>query len=624
MASFGELLDKYNSIASRVGGIARQAGDYLNKGASLLDKLGVEIPTQEKNWTSGGIRDVYLGGFLGDTTNFKPGVFARIFDEPTYLTFRIEFDFSAPQEFELSLGPDSKSRPIGSDYFPEPLLNAPIAPDNDPHMGRVAGYSSYIYLKNMLGESYRADILWTFIQELKDISKNYSYYFQSIEGLGDLMKVAPGNGIRIKDDEGILRIKCLEGLDLKITQLMQLYRKVVWDDVYQRWILPDMMRFFKMKIYISEIRLFHTMKGLHNNNNQTFDFTNGEGLNATTLERSKGIMGKIDDFLNTATAISRDFLGTNSVITRALDSANSTLDAVEGVLQLPFSYVKLCNSAINDVMPTICLECHQCEFMIDDTLAHVNSLASYMKREQTEPTISIKVGRLIDSQLYPLSSDLNYYFKKQTMLPPNHIAQGAYLDDELLHKQETLNYHYLRDRYQGISQTNISQLGQRMSPAMYTVSSNDMQYVPMGQSKDLTAISLTYSLLNAFPARDILSAATSIREIKSSIDTGAYAEMVKSVATSPEVQEQLKYNILGDTLERLSQSAATYVNPADIDGTVSSRALAQTSQAVLSFMKDRNNYKDAYAVDTQSRATSYAEIEGTEYEDYTSIYNQQY
>ena len=41
-------------------------------------------------------------------------------------------------------------------------------------------------------------------------------------------------------------------------------------------------------------------------------------------------------------------------------------------------------------------------------------------------------------------------------------------------------------------------------------------------------------------------------------------------------------------------------------------------------MKDRNNYKDAYAVDTQSRATSYAEIEGTEYEDYTSIYNQQY
>ena len=65
-------------------------------------------------------------------------------------------------------------------------------------------------------------------------------------------------------DNNKLTIKCLEGLDQKITQLMQLYRKAAWDDVYQRWILPDMMRFFTMRIYVSEMKLFHTMSKANN------------------------------------------------------------------------------------------------------------------------------------------------------------------------------------------------------------------------------------------------------------------------------------------------------------------------------------------------------------------------
>ena len=37
---------------------------------------------------------------------------------------------------------------------------------------------------------------------------------------------------------------------------MELYRKAAWDDVYQRWILPENMREFKMIIYIFERRTF--------------------------------------------------------------------------------------------------------------------------------------------------------------------------------------------------------------------------------------------------------------------------------------------------------------------------------------------------------------------------------
>lgn len=35
---------------------------------------------------------------------------------------------------------------------------------------------------------------------------------------------------------------------------MELYRKAAWDDVYQRWSLPDVLRFFKMIIYVFDSR----------------------------------------------------------------------------------------------------------------------------------------------------------------------------------------------------------------------------------------------------------------------------------------------------------------------------------------------------------------------------------
>jgi hypothetical protein len=51
-------------------------------------------------------------------------------------------------------------------------------------------------------------------------------------------------------------VECWEGLDLKIRTLMEFYRKAAWDDVYQRWILPENMREFKMIIYVFERRTF--------------------------------------------------------------------------------------------------------------------------------------------------------------------------------------------------------------------------------------------------------------------------------------------------------------------------------------------------------------------------------
>ena len=220
------------------------------------------------------------------------------------------------------------------------------------------------------------------------------------------MKVNPTDGIRLKDGENILTIKCLEGLDLKITQLLQLYKNVVWDEVYQRWMLPDMMRYFNMKIYISEIRLFHT------SNKETsspktgwmYNFKSGNNsLNASSYDqlKSTSLLEGLNKMLNTAGAISSRVAGTNSTITNKLDSINNTVDKITDVNGEIYSIMyHLCNNAINDVMPTICLDCHMCEFDIEDTLKHINDLhASNKSLEMVSSEINIKVGKLFTKQL---------------------------------------------------------------------------------------------------------------------------------------------------------------------------------------------------------------------------------
>ena len=49
---------------------------------------------------------------------------------------------------------------------------------------------------------------------------------------------------------------------------MEFYRKAAWDDVYQRWILPENMREFKMIIYVFERRTFQDTVGFPDGNDK--------------------------------------------------------------------------------------------------------------------------------------------------------------------------------------------------------------------------------------------------------------------------------------------------------------------------------------------------------------------
>ena len=511
----------YDSVLGSISNISSAVGQGLNAAYSILSS---------EEGSANNIRNTYLSGFFNEgNSKFTPNVFSRLFDEPTYLTFRIEFNFDNSVYNSTSY----------MDYLPEPLLSLDAKKGFDSFRSpseyyqtntvdlsidsliqeyeyafnqsnsiyNNVDYSTYDYLRNALGESRRADMLFLFINSLKDVQEHYPYYFQSIEGIGNLLKVNPTDGIRLKDGENILTIKCLEGLDLKITQLLQLYKNVVWDEVYQRWMLPDMMRYFNMKIYISEIRLFHTSNKEISNpkTGWMYNFKSGNNsLNASSYDqlKSTSLLEDLNNILNTAGAISSSVAGTNSTVTGIIDSTNHTVDTTTDMLgDISSLMYHLCNNAINDVMPTICLDCHMCEFDIEDTLKHINDLhASNKSSEMVAPEINIKVGKLFTKQLYPLNRDLSVTENAYVVNLSDDFMSGAYIDELSLSKR---NYTYTdphaaktRDESEVKNNGRITAGVRRLGFDTEKANNSALAYKPGQMDRETAAVALTQGILN--------------------------------------------------------------------------------------------------------------------------------
>jgi len=343
--------------------------------------------------------DTLVAGYRkGDGIFFKGA-----YDEPTYLTFRVEFDFDCAEDYAMaavgsgnaqynemphplfnviyndvfSANPQKNTSKMDGDFLKDSNLESTIINNNElKSPGNI--YSTYNYLKYNLGEEYRAFMLLKLKALLYDIQFNYPYYFTSIEGIQNLMKVDTKKGIRIPESNNTITITCNEALDLRITQFINLYRKIVWDDTYQRWILPDMMRYFKLRIHIFEMRMFHEMV-------RTNEGTEA-GVNVQVPLKKNGKPKRI----------------TQGMIMRG-----------HGIQNAP-SY-DLVSSYINDLLPTITIECLQCEFDFNDSMSHIGNLSSNSKQKTNlAPKIKIHVGNIIETQSYNLNkiTNDNYYSDK--------------------------------------------------------------------------------------------------------------------------------------------------------------------------------------------------------------------
>ena len=407
--------------------IISRANDISNGATTISSVLRSLNSIVSRSMSSSEIRERYTNGFYNTSSSiYTPKVYSKMFDEPTYLTFRIEFDFRPDKEENVkTVDPNTYGINNGFNKMPEPLLSYDKDKNNEY-------YSTANYLNDNLGEYYRSKLLKDFINGLKDIQDNYPYYFTSIEGLNTLTKVTPEQGIRINSENSTITIKCLEGLDLKITSLMQMYRKIAWDDVYQRWILPDMMRYFGINIYVSEIRLFHSYAIPNKIRPGVYDFDTNF-MNSSTLSDAKpSLLSKAGNLLNSAIATSVRLVGNNNNIVNGISAADSIIDAIISVNSAVKSNAyKLCDNAINDFMPTIKYECHMCEFDISDSNEHISSLSSAKSGiASPEPTIKIKIGNVTEKMVFPLQSgSLNINSYTGTYQYNNYV--NAISDDDL-------------------------------------------------------------------------------------------------------------------------------------------------------------------------------------------------
>ena len=241
----------------------------------------------------------------------KSNYFYSNFEEPTRLTFKLEFGgwgASVLSEANFKAQQLAVNSVVNQSYdeFPLGLFDLNFVDDLVQSQDASASQSSYDWAPQSFtttkyynavnyllsrNEDTRAGYMKAFIQGMMDIQRNTPYYFQKITGVDKLMDFDQKRGVRLKDCK--LKIECLESLDLRMKTLLNLYRQAAWDDNYQRWILPDIYRKFKMIIYVSEIKRFHMPSPAGTNLIEPqYNQADGMSIDSTGMDTGHGIYSK--------------------------------------------------------------------------------------------------------------------------------------------------------------------------------------------------------------------------------------------------------------------------------------------------------------------------------------------
>jgi hypothetical protein len=144
----------------------------------------------------------------------------KINEDPTYLSFFFLFDFS--------------------DREHSPLLSG-AAED---------------YLRNVVGDTVRADLLARFKKLLRKINTELPWFWQSISGLEETRKYGKMEDPWWGAETPKLEIECLENVELTSFALIDLYKRAAYD--FNRWVevIPKNLRHFEMTVYVTEVRAF--------------------------------------------------------------------------------------------------------------------------------------------------------------------------------------------------------------------------------------------------------------------------------------------------------------------------------------------------------------------------------
>ncbi len=172
-------------------------------------------------------KDSAKNAFTKTNLFYTSNVFLGIQD-PTVFGFKIFFHF---------------------DNISSPLLYGAKSDINKAPVNTAANY-----LKS-IGDEQRLYYLSKFVYLLSNINSQCPWYFQSLNGLKDAWKQDISKPYIGKDKK--LEIECMESVDLRVTALLDYYRKACFDWKYRREVVPLNLRQFKMSVYVYEARVFN-------------------------------------------------------------------------------------------------------------------------------------------------------------------------------------------------------------------------------------------------------------------------------------------------------------------------------------------------------------------------------
>ena len=248
-------------------------------------------------------------GVRNKVDNFRKGFFLDPYDQPTYLTFALDFRF------------ETANTTVNDFLWSSPLFEKG---------GEDSPNSAQTYLGS-IGYKDKEQNLAKFKSILEYLTFNAPWYFQSIQGLSKLWTNATDIKGGWKGNGAVLTISTLEAIDLRITELANIYRSSIYDKVYMREIVPDNLRWFSMDIYVAEARnIRYDVAGQFSN------MTSAIGVNTSGINR----------------AITNAGSGLGSLLN------NSELDQSNPMKQ--FGYMKF--------------KCRQCEFDFSNSFAGGDTL----------------------------------------------------------------------------------------------------------------------------------------------------------------------------------------------------------------------------------------------------------
>lgn len=188
--------------------------------------------------------------------DFQKGKLAQSpYQDPTYLSFVILFNVSDNSNSPLLSG-------AAEEFYIEQLGASKRNVDSATRMqGTHSSESPPAAASSNTVKFYeeRLDNLIKFKKALLDINRNTPWFFQGLQGLDRVITNFDPTAPYYGGDDAKLTLSCLESINLRVSGLMHLYRKAVFDEIKWNWILPENLRKFSMVIYVTEVRKFQNI-----------------------------------------------------------------------------------------------------------------------------------------------------------------------------------------------------------------------------------------------------------------------------------------------------------------------------------------------------------------------------